>query len=128
MEVTGKVAIITGASEGIGLATAGLFAQHGAKIALAARSAEKLARIAEELLGLFGSDFDLGIGLSLLGVLLTCWRWSLLGRGWRRWLLGKAGAGQQQSKYEDGWKSAYADKAATGHFSTILGIWGMNKK
>ncbi len=49
MEITRKVVIITGASEGIGLATARLFAQRGAKLALAARSAEMLERIAAEL-------------------------------------------------------------------------------
>src|SRR5258707_12958134 len=48
MEIAGKVVLITGASEGIGLATARLFAQQGARLALAARSAEKLERIAAE--------------------------------------------------------------------------------
>ena len=46
MEITGKVVLITGASSGIGLATARLFAQKGARLALAARSAEKLAQLA----------------------------------------------------------------------------------
>ena len=49
MEITGKVILITGASSGIGLATARLFAQKGAKLALAARSAEKLTQLASEL-------------------------------------------------------------------------------
>ena len=49
MDINGKVAIVTGASGGIGLATARLFAQHGAKVALAARSAEKLNQLATEL-------------------------------------------------------------------------------
>jgi NADP-dependent 3-hydroxy acid dehydrogenase YdfG len=49
MEITDRVVLITGASGGIGLATAHLFAQNGAKLALAARSAEKLAHIASEL-------------------------------------------------------------------------------
>ena len=44
-----KVMIITGASSGIGLASAKLFASFGAKLSLAARSADKLAKIAEEL-------------------------------------------------------------------------------
>jgi NAD(P)-dependent dehydrogenase (short-subunit alcohol dehydrogenase family) len=46
MEITGKVIIITGASEGIGYATAQLFARHGAKLALVARSEEKLRALA----------------------------------------------------------------------------------
>jgi len=49
MDVRDKVAIITGASSGIGLATARLLARHGAKVALAARSRDKLNQLATEL-------------------------------------------------------------------------------
>lgn len=49
MKITDKVVLITGASSGIGLATARLFAQKGAKLALAARSAEKLEQLVSEL-------------------------------------------------------------------------------
>ncbi len=49
MDIQDKVVIITGASEGIGLATARLFAQEGAKLALAARSADTLNNIVNEL-------------------------------------------------------------------------------
>ncbi len=49
MDIQGKVVIITGASAGIGRSTAQLFAQHGAKLALAARSADKLAALVAEL-------------------------------------------------------------------------------
>ncbi len=44
-----KVAIVTGSSSGIGLATAQLLAERGAKIVLAARNKEKLDKIATEL-------------------------------------------------------------------------------
>ncbi len=47
--LAGKVAIITGASRGIGMAAAQLFAQAGARVVLAARSEEELARIADEI-------------------------------------------------------------------------------
>ena len=49
MEVQGKVVIVTGASMGIGAATARVFAAAGAKLVLAARSADKLSGVAESL-------------------------------------------------------------------------------
>lgn len=49
MEVQNKVVIITGASMGIGAATARVFAQAGAKLVLAARSADKLESVAQSL-------------------------------------------------------------------------------
>lgn len=49
MEVQGKVVLITGASAGIGLATARRFAQAGAKLALVARSAGLLEELADDL-------------------------------------------------------------------------------
>jgi ribitol 2-dehydrogenase len=47
--LVGKVVIITGASSGIGAATARLLAAEGCKLALAARSQEKMARLAAGL-------------------------------------------------------------------------------
>lgn len=46
MDVKGKVAVITGASKGIGRATALLLASHGAKIAISARSGILLSEVA----------------------------------------------------------------------------------
>lgn len=50
-DMRGKVAIITGASSGIGRATAYKFAREGAKVALVARNEKKLTEIAAELKG-----------------------------------------------------------------------------
>lgn len=45
----GKVAIITGASSGIGKALAYELAHHGAKLVIAARNLEELSQIAQDL-------------------------------------------------------------------------------
>ncbi len=49
MEVQDKIVIVTGASMGIGAATAHVFADAGAKLVLAARSADKLEAVANSL-------------------------------------------------------------------------------
>ena len=51
-----KVIIVTGASSGIGLASATRFASLGAKVVLAARSIDKLEKIAEEINERFNSQ------------------------------------------------------------------------
>lgn len=51
MEMTGKVVVITGASRGIGAASARAFAQAGAKVALLARSVDQIEALAAEIGG-----------------------------------------------------------------------------
>ena len=62
-ELTGKVALITGATQGIGLAIARGLAQAGARVVINARNAEKLERavttLAQESLMVSGCRFDL---------------------------------------------------------------------
>ena len=53
MDVKDKVVIVTGASSGIGEASAKLLAKNGAKVVLAARSKEKLEKLSKELPGSF---------------------------------------------------------------------------
>src|SRR5450759_4024542 len=49
MEIDGAVVIVTGASSGIGAATARLAAGRGAKVVLAARRADRIKDLADEL-------------------------------------------------------------------------------
>ena len=49
--VEGRVALVTGASQGIGRACALVLAEAGAKVALCARNQEKLEQLAEEIGG-----------------------------------------------------------------------------
>jgi NAD(P)-dependent dehydrogenase (short-subunit alcohol dehydrogenase family) len=49
MNLQGRVVIVTGASSGIGLATAKLLAKQGAKLVLVSRSKEKLEQLSVEL-------------------------------------------------------------------------------
>src|SRR5919205_488755 len=49
MDIHGSVAIITGASSGIGAATARELARQGAKVVLAARRADQLNILVEEI-------------------------------------------------------------------------------
>jgi short-subunit dehydrogenase len=51
MNITNKVVIVTGASAGIGLATARLLSERGAQVALVARSRHKLETLSRELPG-----------------------------------------------------------------------------
>lgn len=62
--VSGRVALVTGASQGIGRACALELARGGATVALAARNADKLAGVAEEIQAAGGTAeaFTLDIG------------------------------------------------------------------
>jgi short-subunit dehydrogenase len=59
MHVENKVIIVTGASSGIGYATAGLLAEKGAKIALVSRSKRKLEQLAQKLPDALASPADM---------------------------------------------------------------------
>lgn len=52
MEINGKVVIVTGASSGIGAATARQFGREGARVVLTARRVDRLAALAEEIVAM----------------------------------------------------------------------------
>ena len=59
MDVRDKIILVTGASEGIGEATARLLVARGAKVALAARSIDKLQQLADEMDGSLAVQVDM---------------------------------------------------------------------
>ncbi|MCH6554534.1 MAG: SDR family NAD(P)-dependent oxidoreductase, partial [Acidobacteria bacterium] len=64
MTLKDRVALITGASQGIGRATALLFAERGARVVLAARSADKLAAVEAEVKQAAGQALAVTLGAS----------------------------------------------------------------
>lgn len=55
MKLLGKTAIVTGASSGIGAATASLFAVEGANVILSARREEQLAKVSDDIIAAGGT-------------------------------------------------------------------------
>ena len=62
--LSGKVALVTGASQGIGRDTALALAEAGAKVAVAARSEDKLTALVAEITGKGGEAFAVKMDLA----------------------------------------------------------------
>lgn len=64
LNLNGKVAIVTGASSGIGEATALALAAAGAKVAIAARRSERLDTLAQQIRDSGGEVFSMSTDVS----------------------------------------------------------------
>ncbi len=84
--LTGKVALITGASAGIGMAAARLFAQRGAKVMLSGRNAQAGAALAAEL----GGEF-LAVDVTAPGAAAQLVEWAVCRHGRLDVLVNNAG-------------------------------------
>ena len=60
-DLTGKVALLTGASKGMGLAMATALAQHGAKVVISSRKQDQLDAAAAEINKTVGAERAIGI-------------------------------------------------------------------
>ncbi len=58
-DINGKVALVTGASSGIGAATALALARAGVKVGIAARRADRLKELKAEIIGEGGEALDI---------------------------------------------------------------------
>ena len=70
--LSGRIALITGASQGIGRACAVRLAQAGAKVALAARNTEKLTEVAAEITAAGGTAHVFSLDLSSEDSIKAC--------------------------------------------------------
>jgi len=64
-ELKNKATLITGASSGIGRATAVKFAQEGARVAIVARRGDVLAEVAEEIRAAGGTSYSIAADVTL---------------------------------------------------------------
>lgn len=64
-DLTGRVAVLTGASKGMGLSMATALAQHGAKVVISARKQDQLDAAAAQINQTVGADRAIGIACNV---------------------------------------------------------------
>jgi 3-oxoacyl-[acyl-carrier protein] reductase len=70
-DLTGKIALVTGASQGLGAGFARTLAANGAKVVLAARQAGKLEALAEEILAAGGAAHAVSMDVTSRGSIMA---------------------------------------------------------
>jgi NAD(P)-dependent dehydrogenase (short-subunit alcohol dehydrogenase family) len=64
-DMTGKVAVITGSTKGIGRAIAERMAEHGAKVVISSRKQDQCDAVAAEINGKFGKDTAIAVAANI---------------------------------------------------------------
>ena len=64
-DLTGRVAIVTGSSRGIGAAIARKYAAHGAKVAISSRNQDACDAVADELNAQYGEGTAIAVAASI---------------------------------------------------------------
>lgn len=108
----GKVAIVTGASSGIGAAVAESLVKQGLQVAALARREDRLVELAEKLSGQKGKLFPVKTDISNEEEILRAFKWIKENLGPIHILINNAGIGLPNSTATDGdtevWKKIYA--------------------
>ena len=106
MNIQGKLVLITGASSGIGKATAILFAQKGAKVILQARSEETLNEIVNQIQEHGGEAFAYSVDVSDHTAVIQAAKNILTNLGTPDIIVNNAGMGQWRSIEETSMEDA----------------------
>jgi len=118
-----KIAIVTGASRGIGEGIARIFAAEGAQVALAARTQEKLEAVAQSIEAEGGAAFPIVTDVSLTGDIRRMVEATVERFGGLDILVNNAGIGYFSRRMEDGdMEQEYDRLMATNLKSAWMGI------